>query len=115
MTEVAQVMHFGVAVVLVGATLGNGVGAVEFWISAGMGRCEDGGSDADSGTEKEVNCGGGGDGITLGIGGGTGRSSCREVCWRKILLSWSSLWCWLSEMGDRGEDGEGNSNALARS
>jgi hypothetical protein len=42
-TEVAQVMCFGVTVVLVGATLINDVGVVEFWTNAGMGMCEDGG------------------------------------------------------------------------
>jgi hypothetical protein len=57
---------------------------VEVWTDTGMGMCED------SGAVKWVNCGGAGDGITLGIGAGTGRSSGREVCWRKILLSWRS-------------------------
>jgi hypothetical protein len=42
-TEVAQVMRFGVAVVLVGATLGNDAGVVECFTGAGMGMCEDGG------------------------------------------------------------------------
>jgi hypothetical protein len=59
---------------------------VECWTGAGSGGCDG----ADSGATKEVNCGGGGDGITLGSGAGTGRSSGREVCWRNMLLSWSS-------------------------
>jgi hypothetical protein len=66
-TEVAQVMRFGVAVVLIGATHGNDVGVVECWTGAGIGGCDG----MDSGTAKEVNCGGGDDGITLGSGAGT--------------------------------------------
>jgi hypothetical protein len=75
-TEVAQVMRFGVAAVLISATLGNDVGVVECCTGAGMGGCDG----ADSGTAKEVNCGGGGYGITLGSGAGTGILSGREVC-----------------------------------
>jgi hypothetical protein len=65
-------MHFGVYVVVIGTTLG-------------IGGC----NGADSGAAKEVNCGSG-DGVTLRSVSGAGRSSGREVCWRKMLLSWSS-------------------------
>jgi hypothetical protein len=82
-TEVSQVLRFLVPVLLVGTTLGNDVGVAECWTVAGMGGCDG----TDSGT---VNCGGVGDCITLGSGAGTERSSGREVCWRKMLLSWSS-------------------------
>jgi hypothetical protein len=85
-TEGAQVMRFGVGAVLIGATLVNDAGVVECWTRAGMGGCDG----ADYGTAKDLNYSGGGDDITLGSGAGTGRSSGREVCWRKMFLSWSS-------------------------
>jgi hypothetical protein len=85
-TEGAHVMRFRVYVVVIGATLGNDEGVLECWTGAGIGGCDG----TDSGAANEVNCGGGGDGVTLGSGAGAGRSSGRKVCWRKMLLSWSS-------------------------
>jgi hypothetical protein len=85
-TEGAQVMCFGVSGVVIGATLGNDEGVLECWTAAGIGGCDG----AYSGAAKEVNCGGSDDGITLGSGVGAGRSPGREVCWRKMLLSWRS-------------------------
>jgi hypothetical protein len=85
-TEGAQVMRFGVSVVVIGATLGNDEWVVEFWTGVGF----DGYDGADSGAGNKVNCGGDGGGVTLGSGAGVGMLSGREVCWRKMLLSWSS-------------------------
>jgi hypothetical protein len=63
------VMCFGVAVVLIGATLGNDAGVVECWTGAGMVGCDG----VDSGKAKDLKCDGGGDGTTFGSGAGTGR------------------------------------------
>jgi hypothetical protein len=106
-----QVMRLCVSVVVIGATLRNDEWVMECCTGVGF----DGYDGADSGAGSEVNCGGGGEGVTLGSGAGAGMLSGREVCWWKMLLSWSSLQRWLSEMGDRGEDGEGDNNAWARS
>jgi hypothetical protein len=80
------VMRFGVSVVVIGATLVNDKWAVECWTGVGF----DGYDGADCGAGNEVTCGGVGDGVTLGSGAGAGMASGREVCWRKMFLSWSS-------------------------
>jgi hypothetical protein len=87
-TEGAQVMRFGVSVVVIGATLGNDEWVVEWYTGVRF----DGYDGADFGAGDEVNCGGGGDGdgVTLGSGVGAGMLLGREVCWWKMLLSWSS-------------------------
>jgi hypothetical protein len=80
------VMCFGVSNVVIGATLGHDEGVFKCRTGAGIGGCDG----ADSGVAKEVSCGGGGEGVTLGSGTGAGRLSGRQVCWRKMLRSWSS-------------------------
>jgi hypothetical protein len=57
----------------------------------------------------------GGDGVIMGSGGGIGIISGRDVCWRKMLLSWSNWWRWLSVMGDTGKEGGGDNSAWAKS
>jgi hypothetical protein len=42
------------------------------------------------GAEEEVECGGEGDGVTVGSGSRVGMLSGRDVCCRKMPLSWSS-------------------------
>jgi hypothetical protein len=73
--------------VVIGATLGNDAGVVVrlFGVECVAGEVMDGGSG------KEVNCGGEGDGATVGSGSRVGMLSGRNVCCRKMLLSWS-IW-----------------------
>jgi hypothetical protein len=74
--------------VVIGATLRNDEWVMECWTGIGFDEYDG----ADSGAGNEENCGGDGDGdgVTLGSGAGAGMLSGREVCWRKMLLSWSS-------------------------
>jgi hypothetical protein len=84
--EGAQAMCFGVAVVVIDATLGNDECVVECCTGVGFVGCDG----ADSGAGIEVNCDGDCDGGTLGSGAGAGMLLVREVCWWKMLLSWRS-------------------------
>jgi hypothetical protein len=51
----------------------------------------------------------------VGSGGGIGIMSGRDVCWRKMLLSWSNWWRWLLVIEDNGEEGGGDNSAWDKS
>jgi hypothetical protein len=70
-------MRFGLAVVVIGTTLGNNERVVECCTDVGFDGCDG----ADSGAGIEVNCGGDVDDGTLGSGAGGGIMLGREVCW----------------------------------
>jgi hypothetical protein len=82
----AQVMYVGVFIMAVGATLGTDAGALVELFGVAVGATL--GTDDWAGEEETG--GGEGDGIVVGICGGVGMLSGRAVCWRKMLLSWSS-------------------------
>jgi hypothetical protein len=72
-TDGSQVMRFGGVEVTVGSTLGT-VARGFGWIGEGV--------EATLGTY----------GASVWIGGEVGIISGRDVCWRKMELSWSSWW-----------------------
>jgi hypothetical protein len=71
--------------VVTGATLRNDAEVVGSLFCGGQ-------EVVDAGVGGELNCGDDGDGVNFGSGAGGGMLPWREVCWRKMLLSWSS-WC----------------------
>jgi hypothetical protein len=72
--------------VVISATLGN-----DAWVVVRLFGVEYvAGEVADGGAGEEVNCGGEGDGVTIKSGSWVCMLSGRDVCCRKMFLSWSS-------------------------